>query len=113
MKYEEIHEWLLFVARVGVKELTIRNWYADPITLPTQIYYSQELKFLELDCCTFPTMTSFRGFSKLVNLELCNVNFHSGSVWALVTGCPLLESLQLDRCSINEMRLWELGYCNS
>ena len=109
LNYEDIHEWLLFLARVGVEEVTIRNWYADPVTLPTQLYYRQELTFLKLHCCTFPTMTSFRGFPKLLSLELCNVNFHSGTVWDLVAGCPLLESLKLDRCSTNEMRLWDIA----
>ena len=54
-------------------------------------------------------MTSFRGLPKLLNLELCNVNFHSGTVWDFVVGCPLLESLKMDLCTTNDMRLWDIA----
>ena len=68
-----------------------------------------ELKHLELHCCTFPSLTSFRGFLNLLSLELISVNFHSCTIWELVAGCPLLESLKMDRCTTNEMRLWDIA----
>ena len=68
-----------------------------------------ELKHLELHYFTFPTLTSFKSFPKLFSLELISVNFHSGTVWEFVAGCPILDYLKMDRSTTNEMRLRDLA----
>lgn len=108
-KYEEIHDWLLFLAREGIEELTIRNWYGEPVMLPTQLYSRMELKHLELHWCTLPSLVSFISFPNLLSLELLYVDFQTGSVWKFISRCPLLESLKMNRIHKNDMRLLDMA----
>lgn len=102
---EEIHDWLLLLGNQGIKELIIHNWYGEPVMLPTQMYTRLEFKHLELHWCSFPSLVTFEGFPNLLSLELLSVNFHTSTIWDFIAGCPLVESLKINRTDSNEMRL--------
>ena len=109
LNYEEIHAWLLLLGQRGIEELLIHNWSFKPVILPTQMYTRLELKHLELHWCTLPSLVSFEGFPNLLTLELLSVKFLTGTIWDFIAGCPLLESLKINRTDTKEMRLLDIA----
>ena len=109
LSYEEIGDWLLFLANDGIEELTLRNWYGEPVMLPSEIYSRTELKHLELHHCKMLNLETFCIFPKLLRLELLYVNFLGGTVWEFIVRCPLLEFLKVNIATTKEMRLLEIA----
>lgn len=112
LNYEEIGDWLLYLCNEGIEELTIRNWYGEPVSLPIEIYSRKELKHLELHHCKMgkiPYSDTFYIFPQLLRLELLYVNFISCSFWDFIGRCPLIEYLKVNIHTTKDMRLFELA----
>ncbi|GJX02984.1 putative F-box-like domain superfamily protein [Tanacetum coccineum] len=109
LNYDEIYQWVLFLSKKGIEELTINNYSGGPLKLPTQLYSRMELKHLELFECCVPNLHSFRSFPNLLSLELFKVTFQSCTFWEFIARCPLLEILKVDSETANEMKLIEIA----
>lgn len=54
---------------------------------------------MNISFCVFKPPPTFKGFSRLVNLELENVVIVKENFGSFISNCPLLEQLRLDDCS--------------
>lgn len=73
------------------------------------MYTRLELKHLELHWCMLPSLVSFEGFPNLLILKLLSIKFLTGTIWDFIAGCPLLESLKINRTDTKEMRLLDIA----
>ncbi|XP_035840885.1 F-box/FBD/LRR-repeat protein At1g13570-like isoform X9 [Helianthus annuus] len=93
---DDMDNWILFLSRRGLKDLTLTSWNADPLDLPTRLFSCVELKHLKLRNCFFCLPPTFHGFPNLLSLDLC-VEFEDDiQLGEFFTRCPLLEKLTMD-----------------
>ncbi|XP_059650289.1 F-box/FBD/LRR-repeat protein At1g13570-like [Cornus florida] len=92
----EIYQLILFLLKNGIKELTLDICKGDSYRLPPSLFSCQRLRQLYLSNCIFEPPPKFNGFSRIVSLEFCSVNFADGVLGSLVSSCPLLERLTLE-----------------
>ncbi|KAI7754362.1 hypothetical protein M8C21_006050 [Ambrosia artemisiifolia] len=90
---EDINNWILFLSRNGIKDLTLCKENGPRLKLPTHLFSCLELKHLKLVSCCFDPPTSFHGFPNLLSLELRSVQFESENFGKFFTQCPALEIL--------------------
>ncbi|KAJ0837883.1 putative F-box domain-containing protein [Helianthus annuus] len=91
---EDIDQWIFFLSRQGIKDLTICN-DGPLLELPTHLFSCLELRHLKLDSYCFDPPASFRGFPNLLSLELRNVGFESGEVVEFFSQCLALTNLKI------------------
>ncbi|MFS8028258.1 putative F-box domain, leucine-rich repeat domain superfamily, F-box-like domain superfamily [Helianthus anomalus] len=94
---EDINNWILFLSRKGLTDLTIMNWDYSPLALPTNLFSCLELKHLQLRHCYFNNPPpSFHAFPNLLSLDLC-VEFEDDiQLGEFFTRCPVLEKFTKD-----------------
>ncbi|XP_060185881.1 F-box/FBD/LRR-repeat protein At1g13570-like [Lycium barbarum] len=90
----DINHWIRFLSKKDVREFTLRIGSGNAYHLPHQLFTCQQLRHLELKLCLFHPPPGFKGFVKLINLDLHDVIF----VPSLISKCPLLERLRLSWC---------------
>ncbi|KAK3024282.1 hypothetical protein RJ639_043144 [Escallonia herrerae] len=85
-------------------EMSLEDHHGDLFGLPLFVYkdLAENLESLNLLSCNF-LVARFKSFRALKNLSLGWVNLTTSVVTALLTNCPVLESLSLKRC-------WVLDY---
>ncbi|CAI9781027.1 unnamed protein product [Fraxinus pennsylvanica] len=64
--------------------------------IPSSLFMYLQLKHLKLSACLINPPPTFKGFNRLIRLELCNVNIDAEVLKSLISSCPLLEQLLLD-----------------
>ncbi|XP_027150860.1 F-box/FBD/LRR-repeat protein At1g13570-like isoform X1 [Coffea eugenioides] len=94
MRLSDVDQWMLFLSRKGVRELTLDNSSSSPYKLPAYIFSFSELTYLKTSRCIFRPPTTFEGFGKLNRLILVEVTFGSS-----VLNVPQLVILILRNCS--------------
>nr|GEV31580.1 hypothetical protein [Tanacetum cinerariifolium] len=92
---EDIHHWVLFLSRRGIKELTLINRSETQLMLPTQILSCVELKHLDLENCCFRVLPSFHGFPNLLTLKLSSVRVQNYNCVDFIASCPIIENLRI------------------
>ncbi|GJV53443.1 F-box/FBD/LRR-repeat protein-like protein [Tanacetum coccineum] len=92
---QDINNWVMFLSRKGIKELTLENMDETPLNLHTHLFSCLKLKQLKLYNCCLCSMSSFRGFPNLLSLDLEKVIFDGYTCGEFLTWCPLLEILIL------------------
>ncbi|XP_022020397.1 F-box/FBD/LRR-repeat protein At1g13570-like isoform X4 [Helianthus annuus] len=93
---DDMDNWILFLSRRGLKDLTLNNWGPTPLNLPTHLFSCVELKHLKLRNCSFSLPPTFHGFPNLLSLYL-RVEFEDNiQLGEFFTRCPLLEKLTMD-----------------
>ncbi|KAJ0683225.1 putative F-box domain, FBD domain, leucine-rich repeat domain superfamily [Helianthus annuus] len=93
---DDMDNWILFLSRRGLKDLTLMSWDANPLELPACLFSCVELKHLKLRNCSFSLPPTFHGFPNLLSLDLC-VEFEDNTqLGEFFTRCPLLEKLTMD-----------------
>ncbi|XP_052209023.1 F-box/FBD/LRR-repeat protein At1g13570-like [Diospyros lotus] len=95
----EIDQLLLSISNNGIQELILNIWRGGPYKLPSSIFSYLQLKHLKLHDCLFNPPPTFKGFSKLLILELEYVSITSEVFSSLISTCPLLEELNLVICT--------------
>ncbi|PHU28975.1 hypothetical protein BC332_01068 [Capsicum chinense] len=65
-----INHWIQFLSEKNVQELTIHIFSCRKYRLPTQLFTFKQLRHLYLDMCFFHPPPNFKGFAKLINLNL-------------------------------------------
>ncbi|KAJ0837862.1 putative F-box domain, leucine-rich repeat domain superfamily, F-box-like domain superfamily [Helianthus annuus] len=106
---EDVNNWILFLSRKGINDLTLQNIDGTVLELSTHIFSCLELKHLRLcDCCFRPPPT-FRGFPNLLSLELIVKFEENTQLGEFFSGCPLLENLTIDDiCNVGKVKLVEI-----
>nr|XP_043626938.1 F-box/FBD/LRR-repeat protein At1g13570-like [Erigeron canadensis] len=107
----DMYHWLMFLSRIrGFKELTLYNARPTPLKLPTHLFSCLDLKHLELCDCVLSPSPYFRGFPKLLTLELDDVSIPEHKYGEFIARCPLLETLKIwNRDLIGEVKLVEIA----
>ncbi|CAH1431259.1 unnamed protein product [Lactuca virosa] len=90
-----IDQWLLFLSRKDVKELVLEFKNKLFIRAPSCLYSCQKLVRLKIVNWELPPPLSFKGFPFLKHLILQQVSIAPDAIQTLISGCPLLESLNL------------------
>ncbi|KAL3361583.1 hypothetical protein AABB24_014449 [Solanum stoloniferum] len=96
----DIDHWIHFLSKKNVHEFTLDVGLGNKYHSPHHLFTFQQLRFLELKDCLFHPPLGFKGFEKLINLDLVRVTFDPSIFTNLISKSPLLERLRL-RCCTN------------
>ncbi|KAL3510935.1 hypothetical protein ACH5RR_030336 [Cinchona calisaya] len=92
--YSNINNWMMFLSRKGLRELTLQNSNPDPYRIPLYLFSCLKLTYMSISRCIFRAPVSSRGFANLTTLVLSEVTFESS-----VLIIPQLHVLNLRNCS--------------
>ncbi|XP_070015928.1 F-box/FBD/LRR-repeat protein At1g13570-like [Nicotiana sylvestris] len=91
-----IDNLIYFLSRNGIQHLVLKlPSSGGPYTLPSSLFTCFRLKHLTLQNCLMLPPPSFKGFEKLISLELRDVTISSKSLESLISHCLLLEQLYI------------------
>ncbi|KAJ8561481.1 hypothetical protein K7X08_033958 [Anisodus acutangulus] len=91
----KIDNFIYFLSRNGVQHLVLRLPCWKPYKLPSLLFTCSQLRHLSLCGCLIHPPSAFKGFNKLISLELRLVTISSELLEKLIAHCPLLEQLVL------------------
>nr|GMD29517.1 F-box/FBD/LRR-repeat protein At1g13570-like [Ipomoea batatas] len=110
----DIDQWLLFLSRKDVKELSIELGEGEWFKAPSYFFSCKKLTHLELVRCELDPPLNFKGFMCLKHLNLQQVVIPPCDIENLISSCPLLENLELSYFDSLELtiRAPKLRYLN-
>ncbi|CAI9781021.1 unnamed protein product [Fraxinus pennsylvanica] len=91
----EIDHLMYILWKNSVEEFTFRIKYGEEYRLPSSLFMSLQLKHLNLSTCLFNPRPSFKGFNRMIMLELCEVTINHEVIESLISSCLLLKELVL------------------
>ncbi|KAH0638336.1 hypothetical protein KY285_034922 [Solanum tuberosum] len=91
----EIDNFIYFLSRNGIQHLVLHLSFDNPYKLPSSVFTCSQLRHLSLHNCSIHHSSAFKGFNRLISLELCEVIISSELLESLIYHCPLLEQLML------------------
>lgn len=91
----DIDQWLLFLSRMGIKELSIELGEGEWFRAPSCLFTCSKLTYLDLVRCELVPPPNFKGFLCLKHLNLQQVLMPPDDIEYLISSCPLLKSLTL------------------
>lgn len=94
-KYPKIDSLMHFLSRKGIQHLVLQFSEWNRLKLPSSFFMCLQLRHLTLENCLICPPPDFKGFDKLISLELCHVLVSSKSLESLISSSPLLEKLVL------------------
>ncbi|CAL5399139.1 unnamed protein product [Camellia sinensis] len=94
----EIDPLILIVSNNEIQEFIILIWKGEPYKLPSSLFSCQQLKRLNLRCCMIKPPPAFKGFKKLLSLELREIVITGDVLSSLISSCRLLERLTVGCC---------------
>ncbi|CAL5338520.1 unnamed protein product [Camellia sinensis] len=89
----EIDPLILIVSNNEIQEFILLIWKGEPYKLPSSLFSCQQLKRLNLRCCMIKPPPAFKGFKKLLSLELREIVITGDVLSSLISSCRLLERL--------------------
>ncbi|XP_058740349.1 F-box/FBD/LRR-repeat protein At1g13570-like [Vicia villosa] len=96
---ENLNTWIPFMSKdIKHLELLALRSYEDETQTSDILFSCKELTFLKLSSIFLSIPPNFNGFKKLLELHLFRIEFESGAIESLVSGCPLLEKLKIKSC---------------
>ncbi|XP_058193543.1 F-box/FBD/LRR-repeat protein At1g13570-like [Rhododendron vialii] len=95
----EIDVSISILSNHGIQELTLQIRKGDPHELPQSLFSCQQLTYLNLHSCVFKRPTTFKGFPRVVCLELREVIITADLFETFVSSCPVLEQLTFESSS--------------
>ncbi|XP_057799065.1 F-box/FBD/LRR-repeat protein At1g13570-like isoform X1 [Salvia miltiorrhiza] len=95
----DIDQWVRLLPNNTLQELTLHVSRGEAHRLSSHLLTFQHLKNLRLYNCVFDPVPGFKGFSKLVNLELQSVVLVPESFTTFIASCPAVERLRLIHCT--------------
>lgn len=116
-----IDDLIYFLAKNGIQDLVLKlPFKGEPYELPPSFFKSLQLRNLILQNCLILRPPTFKGFDRLIKLELCEVTISSELLGSLISHCLLLEHLVLyiaetysNLIEINAPRLKSLYFAGS
>ncbi|XP_019245734.1 PREDICTED: F-box/FBD/LRR-repeat protein At1g13570-like isoform X1 [Nicotiana attenuata] len=91
----EIDNFIYFLSRKGIQHLVLHLPEDGIYKLPSSLFICSQLRHLNLHDCLIHPPPAFKGFDRLVSLELCRVTISSELLGSLISHCPLLEQFVL------------------
>ncbi|KAL3715929.1 hypothetical protein ACJRO7_007652 [Eucalyptus globulus] len=101
----DIDHWILHLSRVSIKKIILRIWKGKRYKIPISLFNCQDLIYLELSNCLVKIPLKFEGFKKLNILLLDHVELSQEGLEALISRCPLLETLGLNLREIKRVNI--------
>lgn len=95
----DIDEWIRLLPNNTLQELTLHVSRGEAHKLTPHLLSFQHLRTLRLYNCVFDPVPGFKGFTKLVNLELQSVVLEPESFETFLASCPAVERLRLIHCT--------------
>ncbi|PIN13613.1 hypothetical protein CDL12_13760 [Handroanthus impetiginosus] len=95
----DIDEWIRLVPNKTLQDLTLHVSRGETHRLSSHLLTFKHLRNLKLYNCVFDPETVFKGFSKLVNLELQSVSLVPETFGKFIASCPSIERLRLIHCT--------------
>lgn len=105
----EIDQLINFVSKNGIKELTLHIYKGRPYKLPSSLFSCQDITHLELFFCVVKPPPAFKGFSRLLCLQLMEVDIAGDTISSLISTCPLLERLSIRSSSFDDLEIVALN----
>ncbi|KAF3619547.1 putative lipoxygenase 6, chloroplastic-like [Capsicum annuum] len=91
-----IDKLIYFLSRNSVQHLDFSFDLCNPPKLPSSIFNCSQLMHLSLrDCSIQFAPPAFKGFDRLITLELCRITISSKLLESFISSCPLLDKLGL------------------
>ncbi|XP_055809503.1 F-box/FBD/LRR-repeat protein At1g13570-like [Solanum dulcamara] len=90
-----IDHLIYFLDRNGIQHLVLKLPFGHRYKLPSSFFISSGLRHLTLARSLIHPPPVFKGFDRLISLELRRVTISSESLGSLISHCPLLENLVL------------------
>lgn len=84
-----INNWILIPSKKNIQKFTLRLAIGLHDECPCHLYSFLQLRHLNLSFCVFKPPPTFKGFSRLVNLELENVIIVKEYFGSFISNCPL------------------------
>ncbi|XP_058193524.1 F-box/FBD/LRR-repeat protein At1g13570-like isoform X1 [Rhododendron vialii] len=92
----EIDALITILSSNGIQELALKIWKGDPHKLPPSLFSFQQLTHLNLQFCVLKLPTTFKGFPRMVCLELHKVIITADKFQTFISSCPILEQLTFE-----------------
>ncbi|CAN4124694.1 unnamed protein product [Withania somnifera] len=91
-----IDDLIYFLTENGIQDLVLKLPFEGEIyELPPSFFKSLQLRNLILQNCVILRPLTFKGFDRVISLELCEVTISSELLGSLISHCFLLEHLLL------------------
>ncbi|PHT33575.1 hypothetical protein CQW23_25375 [Capsicum baccatum] len=91
-----IDDLIHFLSKNGIQHLVLRlPIRGKPYELPSSLFTCSQLRHLTLQNCVIPHQPAFKGFDRLISLELHDVTISSEFLERFISRCLLLEQLVL------------------
>ncbi|KAL6533707.1 hypothetical protein OROHE_013540 [Orobanche hederae] len=95
----DIDCWVRLLPNEILQDLTLHVSRGETHNLTPHLFNFQSLRNLNLYNCVFDPVSGFKGFGKLVNLELQRVALVPETFGKFIASCPSIESLRLINCT--------------
>lgn len=89
----DIDHWINFLSNHDIQEFTLSRAKTEHYKLPSYFFTFLHLRHLKLRGCAFRPPPRFKGFSKLISLQLEDILMDAETFGSLISSCPLLEQL--------------------
>ncbi|XP_048503502.1 F-box/FBD/LRR-repeat protein At1g13570 isoform X2 [Beta vulgaris subsp. vulgaris] len=93
----DVTQWISYLSRNnGLRDFSLCSTYRMPLWLSSRLFSCVDLEKLKLTSCVyFSPPPNFRGFPKLISLELDGVKVNYSTFENLIGSCPLLQNIVL------------------
>ncbi|KMT08370.1 hypothetical protein BVRB_6g140500 isoform B [Beta vulgaris subsp. vulgaris] len=93
----DVIQWISYLSRNnGLRDFSLCSTYRMPLWLSSRLFSCVDLEKLKLTSCVyFSPPPNFRGFPKLISLELDGVKVNYSTFENLIGSCPLLQNIVL------------------
>lgn len=102
-----LDHWLHFLLNHHVEELQVRSFSSrQSYVMPHYLFGFEYLKCLRLENVKIGCTSAFKGFSRLVRLDLVNVSDVQYKLEAITCKCPMLEFLNVEMYNYEHVSFW-------
>ncbi|CAI9772289.1 unnamed protein product [Fraxinus pennsylvanica] len=95
----DIDQWVDLMPNNTIQDFTLHISRGDNHKLPSRIFTFNQLRKLKLYKCVLYPPLGFKGFNKLLNLDLQNVDLVPQTFASFISACPILERLRMIDCT--------------
>ncbi|KAK6137193.1 hypothetical protein DH2020_029065 [Rehmannia glutinosa] len=95
----DIDQWVRLLPNNTLQDLTLHVSRGETHNLTSHLFTFQHFRNLKLYNCVFDPIPGFKGFNKLVNLELQRVALVPETFGKFIASCPAIERLKLIHCT--------------
>ncbi|PNX78817.1 F-box/FBD/LRR-repeat protein [Trifolium pratense] len=96
---EHFDTWVPLLSRKGIKYLELANHGTHLDQMPYIVLSCKELTYFKFAGFNLSIPPNFSGFKRLLKLHFISVTFESRALESLISGCPLLEKLNIEYCN--------------